>query len=84
MQTKFSVSAIIRGEDCTIAKSYTITAITLHYILALSHNTLGLRRKVIASKSYRTGHKGAVIATCSYRSGNVLAIIASESYCSDS
>jgi hypothetical protein len=43
-----------------------------------------LWRNVIASKSYRSGHKEAVIATDSYRSGNVLAVIASKSYCPDS
>jgi hypothetical protein len=39
-----------------------------------------LWRKVIASKSYRSGHKGAVIVTYSYRSGNILAVIAIKTY----
>ncbi len=52
-----------------MAKRYT-TAITLRYILALSHNALGLWKKVIASEGYRSWCKGAVIAICSYCSGN--------------
>jgi hypothetical protein len=35
---------------------------TQRYILALSHNALGMWRKVVAFKSYRFGLKGAVIA----------------------
>ncbi len=34
----------------------------------LLQNTLGLWRKVIASKSYRSGHQRAVITTYSYGS----------------
>ncbi len=67
-----------------IAKHYSVTAITLRYILALFHNALGLWRKVVASKSYRFGLKGSVIATYSYRFGNFLAVIDSDNYCSDS
>jgi hypothetical protein len=63
VETKLFVSAIIRGEDCTIAKRYIVTAIMLRNILALSHNTLGLWRKVVASESYRSRKQGAVIAT---------------------
>jgi hypothetical protein len=83
-KTKLFISAFIRGEDCTTARRYNVTVITLSYILALSHNTLELWRKDVASKSYRSGHKEAVIVNCSYRSGNILAVIASESYCCDS
>jgi hypothetical protein len=43
-----------------------------------------LWRKVIASRSYCSGHKEAVIATQSYRSGNTLVVIASKSYCFES
>jgi hypothetical protein len=43
-----------------------------------------LRRKVIASRSYRSGHKEAVIASHSYHSVNILAVIASKSYCFNS
>jgi hypothetical protein len=67
-----------------IAKRYSVTAITVCYILALLHNALGLSRKVVASKSYRFGLKGSFIATYSYRFGNMLAVIDSDSYCSDS
>jgi hypothetical protein len=35
-----------------------------------------LWRKVIVSKSYHSGQKGAIIATYSYRFDNILAIIA--------
>jgi hypothetical protein len=40
--------------------------------------------KVIASKSYHSGHKRSIIAANSYRRNKILAIIASKSYCSDS
>jgi hypothetical protein len=40
-----------------------------------------LWRKVIASKSYRSGLKEAVIATHSYCPVNILAVIASKVYC---
>ncbi len=43
-----------------------------------------LWRKVIASKSYRSGLKEAVIATHSYCSVNILAVIASKVYCFNS
>jgi hypothetical protein len=43
-----------------------------------------LGRNVIASKSYRSGHKGAVIAIDRYRSGNILDVFSSKSYCSNS
>jgi hypothetical protein len=83
VETKLLISAIIRGEDYTIAKSYSITEIMLHYISALLHNALGLWKKVVASESYCSGHNEAIIATCSYCYGNILAVIAPESYCSD-
>jgi hypothetical protein len=35
-----------------------------------------LWRKLIASKSYRLGHKGAIVASSNYCSGNILAVIA--------
>ncbi len=47
----------------------------------LSHNDLGLWKEDVASKSYRSGHKGTVFATYNYHSGNILAIIAAKSYC---
>jgi hypothetical protein len=62
------VSALIRGEECTVAKCYSVTAVTLCYILTLSHNAIGLWRNIIASKSYHFGHKGAVISTYGYLS----------------
>jgi hypothetical protein len=40
VETKTIVSAIIRGEESTLTKHYSITAITLCYILSLSHNAL--------------------------------------------
>jgi hypothetical protein len=55
---------------------YSITAITLCYILVLSHNALGLCRKVIPYKSYRSQHIEFAIATYSYRSGNILTAVA--------
>jgi hypothetical protein len=64
------------GEEGTIAMHYSVTAITLRYILALTHNALKLWRKVIASKSYCTWHKEVIIATDSYLSGNILPVIA--------
>jgi hypothetical protein len=63
VETKIFVSAIIRGEEGVKSKRCSVTAITLSYVLALLHNASGLWRKVIASKSYRSGHKAAVIAT---------------------
>jgi hypothetical protein len=40
VETNIFVSTIIRGEESTITKSYSVPAITLRYILSLSHNTL--------------------------------------------
>jgi hypothetical protein len=37
---KIFFSSIIRGEESTITKHYSVTAITLRYILSLSHNAL--------------------------------------------
>ncbi len=48
-------------------KRYSVIAITLHYIFALSYNVLTLWRNVIASISYRSEHIGAVINSISYR-----------------
>ncbi len=55
--TKLFLSAISRGEDITIAKRYIVTAITLLYILALSQNALGMRRKVVDYKFITLGIK---------------------------
>ncbi len=54
MEMKLFISAILRGEECTIAKHYRARAIT-RYILASLHNALGLWRKVLAWKSYALG-----------------------------
>jgi hypothetical protein len=62
VETKLFVSAIIRGEDCTIAKHKSVTALQ-RYILGLSHNALGLWRKDVTSKSIAQ-LKGAVISNC--------------------
>ncbi len=40
IETKIFVSAIIRIEESTRTKSYSVTGITLCYILSLSHNAL--------------------------------------------
>jgi hypothetical protein len=59
------VSFIITGEKGVIYNvAYSVTRITLRNSLVLLHysNALGLWREVIASKSYRSGHKEAVIA----------------------
>ncbi len=39
-ETKIFVSAIIRGEESIITRRYSVTAITLSYILSLLHNVL--------------------------------------------
>jgi hypothetical protein len=49
-------------------KRYSVIAITLRYVFALSYNVLTLWRNVIAYISYRSEHVGAVIASYSYRS----------------
>jgi hypothetical protein len=66
VETKIFLSALIRGEECIIEQRQNVTLLTLRYIVALSHNALGLWRKVVASKSSCSGLKGAVIATYSY------------------
>jgi hypothetical protein len=48
-------------------KHYSVIAITLRYVFALSYNALTLWRNVIATISYRPGQIGAVIASYSYR-----------------
>jgi hypothetical protein len=49
-------------------KSYRVVAITLRNVFTLSLNASTLRRKVIASYSYRSGLIEIVIASYSYRS----------------
>ncbi len=49
-------------------KCYSVIAITLRYVFALSYNVLTLWRNLIASISYRSEHIGAVFASYSYRS----------------
>jgi hypothetical protein len=51
---------IIRGRH---QKRYSVVAITLRYTFALSHNASTLRRKVIASYSYRSRLIEIVIAS---------------------
>jgi hypothetical protein len=51
-------------------KHYSVVVITLRYVFALSHNASTLRRKVIASYSYRSTLKEIVIASYSYRFGS--------------
>ncbi len=43
-------SEIAGSPQVHFTKNYSITVITLHYILALSHNVSGLWRKVVVSK----------------------------------
>jgi hypothetical protein len=80
VETKIFVSGINRGQEGTIATCCSITAISLCYILTLSHNALRLCRKVIAFKSYCSWHIDAVIATYSYHSGHILTVNAFKSY----
>jgi hypothetical protein len=61
-------------------KRYSVIAITIRYIFALSHNDSTLWRKVIASFSYRFGLIEIVIASYSYRSSLIGIVIASYSY----
>jgi hypothetical protein len=49
-------------------KRYSIIAIILRYVFALSHNASTLRRNVIASYSYRSRLIEIVIASYIYRS----------------
>jgi hypothetical protein len=49
-------------------KRYSVLAITLRYVFALSHNASTMRKKVIASHSYRYRLIEIVIASYSYRS----------------
>ncbi len=53
-----------------------VIAITLRYVIALSHNAITLRKKVIASYSYRSGLIEIVIASYTYHSGLIGIIIA--------
>jgi hypothetical protein len=47
-------------------KRYSVIAITLNYVFALSYNVLTLWRNVVASISYRSEHIGADITYDSY------------------
>jgi hypothetical protein len=49
-------------------KRYSVIAIMLRYIFALSYNVVTLWRNIIGSISYRSGYIGDVIASYSYRS----------------
>ncbi len=53
---------------CQRQEFYSVIAITLRYVFALSHNALKLRRKGVACFSYRSGLREIVIASYSYRS----------------
>jgi hypothetical protein len=57
VETKLFISAIIKVEDCTITRRCIIIAITLRYILALSHNALGLHGENLFSKFIAMGNK---------------------------
>ncbi len=61
-------------------KRYSVIAITLCYVLELSHNASTLCRKVIASFSYRSGLIEIVISSYSYCSNLIAIIIASYTY----
>jgi hypothetical protein len=52
----------------------------LCYVFSLWHNASTLRRKVIASYSYRSGLIEIVIASYNYRSGLIRTVIAAYSY----
>ncbi len=80
---KISISAVIRGEGSTITKRYNIQNNAMLYFVVIAERFM-LLGNIVASKSYRSGHKESVIATDSYHSSNILAFIASKSYCSDS
>jgi hypothetical protein len=73
-----SGSNVARGRH---QKLYSVIAITLRYIFALSHNASTLRRKVVASYCYRSGLIEIVIVSYSYRSGSVGIALAHNSYC---
>jgi hypothetical protein len=60
-------------------KHYSVIAITLCFVFALSHNASTLRRKVIAFYSYRSGLIEIVIASYSYPSGLIRIVIAAYS-----
>jgi hypothetical protein len=81
VETKILVSAIIRGEESTITKLYSVTAITLRYILSLSHDALCCGETLLLPKVTALAINEAVISTDSFHSGN---IFASKNYCSDS
>ncbi len=65
---------VYRGQH---QKRYNVIAIILSYVLELSHNASTLKRKVIASFSYRSGLIKIVIASYSYRSSLIGIIISS-------
>jgi hypothetical protein len=65
-----------------IESGIALLAITLRYILELSHKASTMRRKVIVSLRYRSGLIGIVIASYSYRSNLIGIVIASYSCCS--
>jgi hypothetical protein len=50
----------------TVPKHYSIIAITLLHVIALSYSTLALWRNVIASISYGSEHIEAIILSYSY------------------
>jgi hypothetical protein len=57
VETKIFVGAIIRGEESTKTKRFSVTAITLRYISALSYNVLCYRENLLLLKVIALGIK---------------------------
>jgi hypothetical protein len=55
VEKKIFVSAIIRGEESTITRRYSVTAIMLRYILSLSHNAFCCRETLLLLKLIALG-----------------------------
>jgi hypothetical protein len=64
-------------------KLYSFIAITIRNLFALSHSVSTLKRKVIASYSYRSGLEEIAIASYSYFSGLIEIVIANYIYRSE-
>jgi hypothetical protein len=77
VETKSSVSAIIRGEEGAIAKRFSVTAPSATSDFGIIGYCITF---YAVEKSYCSGHKEAIIATCSYYSGKILSVIALKSY----
>jgi hypothetical protein len=73
--------SICRGRH---QKSYSDIAITLRYVLEISHNASTLWRKVVVFDSYHSRHMKIVIASYSYHSGLIGNVIAFYGYRSES